>query len=86
MGFSSDLNPRPDLLNTSQTLLTNYEPSLLVYFCVPCILAATTILIVWLWFECGDYLRVASNQRNAVVTCIHNGSIFTFSAKAKKQL
>lgn len=87
MGFSSDLNPRPGLLNTSQTLLTNCEPSLLVCFCVPCILAAT-ILIVWLLFECGDYLRVASNQRNVVVTqvvSIHNGSIFTFSAKAKKQ-
>ena len=40
---------------------------------------------VAIWFECGDYLRVASDQRNAVVTCIHNGSIFTFSAKAKKQ-
>ena len=40
---------------------------------------------VAIWFECGDYLRVASDQKNVVVTCIHNGSIFTFSAKAKKQ-
>ena len=68
-------------MNTSQTLLPNYEQSAIigVCFCVPYILAATTILIVWLLLERGDNLRVASD---AVVACIQSGSVFTFSAKA----